>query len=82
MNPISSFEAEDGEDNAEDKNMPWSMKFAFEATTTGSRMTVVTQFSSVESMEQVAVGMEEGLRAAIPQLDAVLAERSASAALA
>jgi len=80
VNPISSFEAEDGEDNAEDKNMPSSMKFTFEATPTGSRVTVVTQFPSVEAMEQVAKGMEEGLRAAMPQLDAVLAERSASAA--
>ena len=80
VNPISSFEAEDGEDNAEDKNMPASMKFTFEATPAGSRLTVVTRFSSVEAMEQVAGGMEEGLRAAMPQLDAVLAERSASAA--
>jgi uncharacterized protein YndB with AHSA1/START domain len=80
VNPISSFDAQDGEDNAEDQNMPSSMKFTFEATPTGSRMTVVTQFPSVEAMEQVAAGMEEGLRAAMPQLDAVLAERSASAA--
>jgi hypothetical protein len=42
-------------------------------------MTIVTQFSSVEAMEQTIPGMEEGLRAAMPQLDAVLAERSASA---
>jgi uncharacterized protein YndB with AHSA1/START domain len=76
VNPISSFEARDGEDNAEDPNMPASMKFAFETTPTGSRMTCVTQFSSVEAMEQTIVGMEEGLRAALPQLDAVLAERS------
>ena len=80
VNPISSFEAQDGEDNAEDKNMPSSMKFAFDVTSTGSRMTCVTQFQSVEAMEQVAKGMEEGLRAAMPQLDAVLAERSTSAA--
>ena len=79
MNPISSFEAHDGEDNAEDENMPSSMKFAFDATPTGSRMTCVTQFPSVEAMEQVAMGMEEGLRAAMPQLDAVLAEPNASA---
>ena len=79
VNPICSFEAHDGEDNAEDENMPASMKFAFETTPTGSRMTVVTHFSSLEAMEQVVPGMEEGLRAAMPQLDAVLAERSASA---
>jgi hypothetical protein len=46
----------------------------------GSRMTCVTQFPSVEAMEAVIMGMEEGLRAAMPQLDAVLAEPSVSAA--
>jgi uncharacterized protein YndB with AHSA1/START domain len=72
VNAISLFEAYDGEDNVEDPNMPASMKFTFEATPTGSRMTRVTRFSSVEAMEQVAAGMEEGLRAALPQLDALL----------
>jgi uncharacterized protein YndB with AHSA1/START domain len=80
VNPISAFEAHDGEDNAEDKNMPASMKFAFETTPTGSRLTIVTRFSSVEAMEQTIPGMEEGLRAAMPQLDAVLAELSAAVA--
>jgi uncharacterized protein YndB with AHSA1/START domain len=79
VNPISSFEARDGEDNAEDPNMPASMTFTFETTPTGSRLTGVTRFSSVEAMEQTIPGMEEGLRAAIPQLDTLLAERSASA---
>jgi uncharacterized protein YndB with AHSA1/START domain len=79
VNPISSFAAQDGEDNAEDENMPASMRFTFEATPTGSRMTCVTLFSSVEAMEQTIPGMEEGLRAAMPQLDTVLAERSAAA---
>jgi hypothetical protein len=45
-------------------------------------MTCVTRFSSVDAMEQTVPGMEEGLRAAMPQLDAVLAERGASAARA
>jgi uncharacterized protein YndB with AHSA1/START domain len=76
VHPISSFEAHDGEDNAEDQNMPASMKFAFETTPTGSRVTIVTQFSSIEAMEQTIPGMEEGLRAAMPQLDALLAEPS------
>jgi uncharacterized protein YndB with AHSA1/START domain len=79
VHPISSFEAHDGEDNAEDQNMPASMKFAFETTPTGSRLTVVTRFSSVEAMERTIPGMEEGLRAAMPQLDALLAEPGASA---
>jgi uncharacterized protein YndB with AHSA1/START domain len=79
VNPISSFDAQDGEDNAEDENMPASMKFTFETTPTGSRMTIVTRFSSVEAMEQTMPGMEQGARAAMPQLDAVLAEPSVSA---
>src|SRR5215467_13381072 len=68
VNPISSFDAQDGEDNAEDENMPSSMKFTFETTPTGSRMTIVTRFPSLEAMEKVARGMEEGMRAAISQL--------------
>ena len=82
VNPIGSFEACDGEDNAEDENMPAAMKFSFETTPTGSRVTVVTQFSSLEALEQTAPGMEEGTRAAMPQLDALLAEESTAAALA
>ena len=57
-----------------------SMTLTFESTPTGSRVIGVTQFSSVEAMEQTAMGMEEGLRAAMPQLDAALAEPSVSAA--
>lgn len=74
VDPIRTFEANDGEDNAEDENMPAGMTFTFETTPTGSRMTAVTRFSSIEAMEQTAAGMEEGLRAAMPQLDVVLAE--------
>jgi len=82
VDPISSFEAEDGELNAEDEAMPLSMRFAFEATPTGSRMTCVTRFSSVDAMEQTIPGMDEGLRAAIAQLDDVLAEQDPAAARA
>ncbi|HET9235339.1 MAG TPA: SRPBCC domain-containing protein [Candidatus Eisenbacteria bacterium] len=80
VDPIRFFEAIDGEDNAEDESMPSGMKFTFETTPTGSRMTCVTRFSSLEAMEQTAPGMEEGLRAAMPQLDALLAEPNASPA--
>jgi uncharacterized protein YndB with AHSA1/START domain len=80
VNPISSFEAHDGEDNADDPNGPASMTFRFDTTPTGSRMTCVIRFLSIEAMEQSATGMEQGLRAAMPQLDAVLAERTTSAA--
>ena len=80
VEPISSFEAQDGDDKAGDENMPSSMTFAFETTPTGSRMTCVTRFSSLAAMEQTIPGMEEGLRAAMPQLDTVLADSSSSAA--
>jgi uncharacterized protein YndB with AHSA1/START domain len=80
VEPISSFEALDGEDNAEDEHLPASMRVTFDTTPTGSRLTIVTTFSSVEAMEQTIPGMEEGLRAAMPQLDVVLAERGAPAA--
>jgi uncharacterized protein YndB with AHSA1/START domain len=82
VNPISSFEAKDGEDNADDPNGPASMTFTFETTSTGSRMTCVTRFLSIAAMEQSAAPMEQGLRAAMPQLDAVLAEPTASPARA
>ncbi len=72
VNPISSFEAEDGDDNALDPNGPATMTFTFETTRAGSRMTNVTRFSSLAALEQTAPGMEEGLRAALPQLDALL----------
>ncbi|MBO2446015.1 SRPBCC domain-containing protein [Actinomadura barringtoniae] len=75
VNPIRSFEAEDG-DGDEEEGMPSSMTFTFDATPTGSRLTVVTRFSSVGAMERAIPGMEAGLRAAMPQLDVVLAEPS------
>lgn len=80
VDPIASFEARDGEDNAEDDNMPAGMTFTFQATPTGSRLTIVTRFSSIEAMEQTIPGMEVGLRAAMPQLDALLEQSSAVAA--
>ncbi|MGW4522199.1 SRPBCC family protein [Amycolatopsis sp. NPDC004378] len=73
VNPIDSFAADDGEDNAEDEDMPASMTFAFETTPSGSRMTCVTRFSGLAAMERTTPGMEAGLRAAMPQLDEVLA---------
>ena len=79
VSPIDSFAADDGDDNADDENMPSSMTFTFMTTSTGSRLTIVTRFSSIEAMEQTIPGMEQGLRAAMPQLDALLAERIASA---
>lgn len=70
VNPISFFEALDGDGNDD----PEGMKFSFETTPKGSRLTIVTRFGSLESMEKMAAGMEEGMRAAMPQLDALLAK--------
>lgn len=78
IDPVAAFEAHDGDDNADDENMPAGMRFAFATTPTGSRVTIVTRFSSIEAMEQTTPGMEEGLRAAMPQLDVVLAEQRES----
>lgn len=74
IDPIRFFAASDGDDNAADDNMPAAMAFSFASTATGSRLTIVTAFSSLEAMEQTIPGMEQGLRAAMPQLDALLAE--------
>jgi hypothetical protein len=40
-----------------------------------TRMSIESRFPSTEAMEQVlAMGMEEGIKAAIGQIDAILAE--------
>ena len=72
VDPIDSFEAEDGDGDTGDG--PASMTFAFGTTPTGSRLTIVVRFADVEAMEQTTPGMEEGLRAGMPQLDALLVE--------
>jgi hypothetical protein len=77
VNPISSFEVIDGDS---DLNGPSSITSTFETTPTGSRKTAVTHFPNIEAAEKVMQGMEDGLRAALPQLDAVLAEPSPSIA--
>jgi uncharacterized protein YndB with AHSA1/START domain len=80
-----SIELEDGfahEDGRPNAAMPTTrMTIAFEATANGSRFTSVAYFPSVEAMEQLAaMGMEEGLRSALGQLDAVLSDLAAFAA--
>lgn len=72
VNPIDSFEAVDGD--GDDETGPAAMTFAFEATPAGSRMTGVIRFASLEALEKTAPGMMEGLRAGMPQLDALLAD--------
>jgi uncharacterized protein YndB with AHSA1/START domain len=77
VDAIRSFEVIDGDG---DLDGPSSITFTFEATPTGSRVTAVTHFPNIEAAEKVMQGTEDGLRAALPQLDAILAEPSPSVA--
>jgi uncharacterized protein YndB with AHSA1/START domain len=85
VEPGRRFEVEDGfahEDGRPNEDMPtMRMVFTFEPTATGARFTSVTYFPSLEAMEQLAeMGMEEGLRSALGQLDTVLADLASFAA--
>ncbi|MEF2978005.1 SRPBCC family protein [Subtercola sp. YIM 133946] len=57
------------------------MSFLFEATDAGSRLTAVSRFATLEQLEQlVEMGMLEGTREAMTQIDTVLADLAAFAA--
>jgi uncharacterized protein YndB with AHSA1/START domain len=76
---VDGFANPDGSENHEMPTM--RMAITFEATPAGSRFTNVTHFPSVEAMEKlVAMGMLEGMRSAVGQLDAVLADLATFAA--
>jgi uncharacterized protein YndB with AHSA1/START domain len=67
------FLGEDGKPAADKPSM--RMRFTFEPHDGGTRMTTVTTFPSLQALEQLLnMGMEEGLKAAMGQIDAVLAE--------
>lgn len=85
IDPGRRIELEDGfakEDGTADPDMPtMRMVLTFEATPDGSRFTNVTHFPSVEALEQLLeMGMMEGLRSAMGQLDRVLADLTSIAA--
>jgi uncharacterized protein YndB with AHSA1/START domain len=85
IEPYKCFEVEDGfsdEHGVVNTSMPtMRMTFNFEPTATGSRFRSVTRFTSVESMEQlVQMGMMEGMKSAMGQIDTVLADLAAFAA--
>lgn len=85
VEPIRSFEVRDGfatDDGSPNPDMPsMRMVFTFEETDHGSRLTTTTHFNSVEELEQlVGMGMEEGMRAAMGQIDDVLADLASFAA--
>ena len=85
VEPMKRIEVEDGfGDNADApaEGMPtMHMVFNFETTSNGSRQTTVTTFPSVEAMEQlVNMGMMEGMKSAMAQIDDVLADLKSFAA--
>jgi uncharacterized protein YndB with AHSA1/START domain len=80
IDPPRAFEVKDGflgEDGKPAPDMPtMRMRFTFEPHDGGTRMVTVTTFPSLQALEQLLeMGMEEGLKAAMGQIDAVLAER-------
>jgi uncharacterized protein YndB with AHSA1/START domain len=79
VEPGRRIEVEDGfahEDGRPNEEMPtMRLTFTFERTSTGSRFTAVTLFPSLEAMERLTrMGVVEGMRSALGQLDAVLAD--------
>lgn len=78
VEPGRGFVVEDGFCDAEGKpntDLPGcTMQARFAATEGGARFVLETRFPSIEAMEQlVAMGMMEGLRAALGQVDDVVA---------
>ncbi|WP_309081612.1 SRPBCC family protein [Zhihengliuella sp.] len=76
---LDGFLGDDGEPN---RDMPQiRMEFSFEPTETGSRMIATSYFASAAELEQLsAMGMEEGMRQAMGQIDDVVADLRAFAA--
>lgn len=80
-----SFEVRDGfagPDGEPAADMPtMRMVFSFSETEDGSRLTTTTCFGSADELEQlISMGMEEGTRAAMTQIDAVVADLASFAA--
>jgi uncharacterized protein YndB with AHSA1/START domain len=70
---VDGFSGEDGAPNPELPTMRTTIDFS--ATAKGSRFELVCVFPSVEAMEQlVEMGMMEGMRSAMGQIDTVVAD--------
>ena len=85
VDPLKGFEVRDGFANADGEPntaMPsMRMHFVFEEAGDGSRVTTTTYFDSVADLERVLeMGIEEGMREAMGQMDAVLADLTSFAA--
>ena len=79
VEPLRMFEVEDGfahPDGSVNDALPvMRMTFTFEPTATGTRFHGVATYASLEAMETVLkMGMAEGIRSAMGQLEAVLAD--------
>jgi uncharacterized protein YndB with AHSA1/START domain len=77
ISPPHFFEIEEGfadETGKPNTRMPGTlMRISFTAIDGGARMTGVSTFPSLEAMEQLlAMGMDEGLKAALGQMDLVI----------
>lgn len=85
VDPLTSFEVRDGfanPDGTANDSMPsMRMVFTFESIGDASRVTTTTSFDSLEQLEQLlGMGMEDGMSAAMGQMDAVLADLALFAA--
>ena len=85
VRPGESFEVRDGfanPDGTANQDLPsMRMTFVFEPAGAGSRVTTTTHFGSVAELDQlIAMGMEEGMRQAMGQMDEVLADLASFAA--
>ncbi len=79
VEPLKGFEVRDGfslPDGEPNPDLPsMRMEFVFEAEAEGSRVTTTTYFASLTELEQLLeMGMDEGMREAMGQMDAVLAD--------
>lgn len=85
VEPQRSFEVRDGfalDDGSPNPELPTTrMVFTFETTPTGSRVTTVSHFASVDELATLLdMGMDEGMRQAMGQIDQVLADLRSFAA--
>ena len=87
VDPQNSFEVRDGfalADGSPDTELPsMRMVFAFQPTTAGARVTTTTYFNTADELASLLeMGMDEGMKQAMGQMDQVLADlRSFSAEL-
>lgn len=78
IDPPQAFEVEDGflgPDGKQAPDMPtMRMRFTFEPHDGGTRLVTLTKFPSREALDQLLdMGMEEGMKAAMGQIDSVVA---------